>query len=130
MAEQIFPTKGNLIACKNLTLAKLGFDLLDRKRNVLMREMMKLIDEAAGMQRPSATRSSRHTKRWRAPISRWASSMPWRAPFPRKRLFRHGTQHHGRGPAHRASGQPASVPLYYGFSGSNAQLDYAYVCFR
>ena len=30
MAEQIFPTKGNLIACKkNLTLAKLGFDLLD-----------------------------------------------------------------------------------------------------
>ena len=37
MAEQIFPTKGNLIACKkNLTLAKLGFDLLDRKRNVLM----------------------------------------------------------------------------------------------
>ena len=52
MAEQIFPTKGNLIACKkNLTLAKLGFDLLDRKRNVLMREMMKLIDEAAGMQR-------------------------------------------------------------------------------
>ena len=34
MAEQIFPTKGNLIACKkNLTLAKLGFDLLDRKRS-------------------------------------------------------------------------------------------------
>ena len=52
MAEQIFPTKGNLIACKkNLSLAKLGFDLLDRKRNVLMREMMKLIDEAADMQK-------------------------------------------------------------------------------
>ena len=41
MAEQIFPTKGNLIACKkNLALAKLGFDRLDRKRNVLMREMI------------------------------------------------------------------------------------------
>ena len=52
MAEQIFPTKGNLIACKkNMELAKLGFDLLDRKRNVLMREMMKLIDVAAGMQK-------------------------------------------------------------------------------
>ena len=36
---------------KNLELAKLGFDLLDRKRNVLMREMMKLIDVAAGMQK-------------------------------------------------------------------------------
>ena len=52
MAEQIFPTKGNLIACKkNLSLAKLGFDLLDRKRNVLMREMMKLIDEAVELMR-------------------------------------------------------------------------------
>ena len=26
-------------------------------------------------------------RRWRAPISRWASSMPWRAPFPRKKAF-------------------------------------------
>ncbi|MEG1873418.1 MAG: V-type ATP synthase subunit D, partial [Ruthenibacterium sp.] len=52
MAEQIFPTKGNLIACKkNLSLAKLGFDLLDRKRNVLMREMMKMIDQASTLQK-------------------------------------------------------------------------------
>ena len=51
MAEQITPTKANLIAAKkNLQLAKTGFDLLDRKRNVLMREMMKLIDEAAALQ--------------------------------------------------------------------------------
>lgn len=51
MAEQITPTKANLIAAKkNLQLAKTGFDLLDRKRNVLMREMMKLIDEAARLQ--------------------------------------------------------------------------------
>lgn len=52
MAEQIFPTKGNLIDCKkNLQLAKLGFDLLDRKRNVLMREMMKLIGQAGEVQK-------------------------------------------------------------------------------
>ncbi len=52
MAQQIFPTKGNLIACKkNLSLAKLGFDLIDKKRNILMREMMRLIDEASGLQR-------------------------------------------------------------------------------
>lgn len=52
MATQISPTKANLISAKkNLTLAKTGFDLLDRKRNVLMRELMKLIDQAAALQR-------------------------------------------------------------------------------
>ncbi|MDL2253631.1 V-type ATP synthase subunit D [Ruminococcaceae bacterium OttesenSCG-928-I18] len=52
MAEQVSPTKANLLAIKkNLALAKTGFDLLDRKRNVLMREMMKMIDQAAALQR-------------------------------------------------------------------------------
>ncbi|NLW78115.1 MAG: V-type ATP synthase subunit D [Ruminococcaceae bacterium] len=52
MAEQMSPTKANLMAAKkNLELAKNGFDLLDRKRNVLMREMMRLIDQAVILQR-------------------------------------------------------------------------------
>lgn len=51
MAETIFPTKGNLIATKrSLALAKLGYDLLDRKRNILIREMMELIDTANKVQ--------------------------------------------------------------------------------
>ena len=33
MAEQIFPTKGNLIkARKTLALCRLGYDLMDRKQ--------------------------------------------------------------------------------------------------
>lgn len=44
---QIFPTKANLMATqKSLSLAKLGYELMDRKRNILVREMMQLIDEA------------------------------------------------------------------------------------
>lgn len=51
MAEQVFPTKGNLIATKkSLDLAELGYDLLDRKRNILVREMMSLIDKASEIQ--------------------------------------------------------------------------------
>lgn len=51
MANQVFPTKANLISTrKSLDLAKLGFDLLDRKRNILVREMMQLIDEAHEIQ--------------------------------------------------------------------------------
>lgn len=51
MAEQVFPTKGNLINTKkSLDLAKVGFELLDRKRNIIVREMMLLIDRAADIQ--------------------------------------------------------------------------------
>lgn len=51
MSQQIFPTKGNLIATqKSLSLAQMGYDLLDRKRNVLIREMMGLIDKAKTIQ--------------------------------------------------------------------------------
>ncbi|MDE6475958.1 MAG: V-type ATP synthase subunit D [Erysipelotrichaceae bacterium] len=44
--KQVFPTKGNLIATKkSYSLAKLGYDLMDRKRNILTREMMHLLDD-------------------------------------------------------------------------------------
>lgn len=47
MADQVFPTKGNLLTTKkSLALATLGYDLLDRKRNILIREMMLLINTA------------------------------------------------------------------------------------
>lgn len=47
MAEQIFPTKGNLLNTqKSLALAKLGYELLDKKRNILIRELMTLVNDA------------------------------------------------------------------------------------
>lgn len=50
MAEQIFPTKGNLIkARKTLSLCRLVYDLMDRKRNILIREMMNLMDKAKAL---------------------------------------------------------------------------------
>lgn len=52
MSATVFPTKGNLIATKNsLSLAKTGFDLMDRKRNILVREMMNLLDDARSIQK-------------------------------------------------------------------------------
>ena len=48
MAEhQVFPTKGNLITAKrSLKQAQLGYELMDRKRNILIREMVSLSDKA------------------------------------------------------------------------------------
>lgn len=49
---QVFPTKGNLIATKkSLELAKTGFELMDRKRNILIRETMMMIDTAKEVQK-------------------------------------------------------------------------------
>lgn len=51
MDPNTFPTKGNLILAKNsLALARQGYELMDKKRNILIRELMELIDEAKGIQ--------------------------------------------------------------------------------
>lgn len=45
------PTKGNLIAAKrSRTLAETGWELMDRKRNILIRELMSRVDEARELQ--------------------------------------------------------------------------------
>lgn len=51
MNPSLFPTKGNLLLMKrSLGLAKLGYELMDKKRNVMIMEMMRLIDRAAEIQ--------------------------------------------------------------------------------
>ena len=46
------PTKGNLIAAKNsLKLAKQGYELMDKKRNILIKELMGMIDQAQAIQK-------------------------------------------------------------------------------
>ena len=46
-AQQVFATKGNLINAKHsLRQAQLGYELMDRKRNILIREMVTLTDKA------------------------------------------------------------------------------------
>ena len=51
MDTRTFPTKGNLMLAKNsLALAMQGYDLMDKKRNILIRELMNLIDQAKDIQ--------------------------------------------------------------------------------
>lgn len=47
MDMTLFPTKGNLLHAKNsLALSRQGYELLDKKRNILVREMMNMVDKA------------------------------------------------------------------------------------
>lgn len=51
MNPNTFPTKGNLMLAKNsLALAQKGYELMDKKRNILIRELMELIDKATNIQ--------------------------------------------------------------------------------
>lgn len=51
MAVLVAPTKSNLIKAKaSLELSNKGFELMDKKRNVLIKEMMSLVDRAKGIQ--------------------------------------------------------------------------------
>lgn len=51
MNPNTFPTKGNLMLAKNsLALASQGYELMDKKRNILLRELMELIDQAKEIQ--------------------------------------------------------------------------------
>lgn len=56
MDASMFPTKGNLLIAKSrLALSKQGYELLDKKRNILVREMMLLIDQAKELQTQIST---------------------------------------------------------------------------
>ena len=47
MDNNVFPTKGNLMATKNShKLSQLGFELLDKKRGILINELMKYLAKA------------------------------------------------------------------------------------
>lgn len=51
MAETVFATKGNLMTVKNsLKLSTQGYELLDKKRTILINEMMRLIKVADKIQ--------------------------------------------------------------------------------
>ena len=51
MQTTIIATKANLMAVRrSLELAQVGYDLMDRKRNILIREMTGLIDRAKQLQ--------------------------------------------------------------------------------
>jgi len=51
MSGDVFPTKSNLLKTKrSLALANTGFELMDKKRNIMLREMTSLMHDAAGVQ--------------------------------------------------------------------------------
>ncbi len=130
MAVQINPTKGNLMAAKkSLDLAKVGFDLLDRKRNILIRETMAMIDSANEIQKQidttyaEAYRALQFANVTLGICDRAAQSVPIENGVSISFRSVMGVE------IPMVSFDPMPVRNYYGFQSTNAMLDEAFMKF-
>lgn len=127
MAQQAVPTKGNLIAAKkSLALAKVGFELLDKKRNILIREMMALIDRASQIQ---STIDEAFSNAYQA-LEKANLTLGFCSELSRAMPFETGVTMDSRSimgveiPMLRIE-KPEKIELHYGLSHTNARFDEA-----
>ena len=110
----ITPTKGSLMAVqKSLSLSTLGFDLLDRKRNILIREMMLLIDRA--LQEANITLGMVQELAEAVPVDdsvRISYRSVMGVEIPNVKIAEQ------------------QIEICYGFDRTNSRFDHAYVCFQ
>ena len=125
---QVFPTKSNLMAQKrSLALASQGYDLMDRKRNILVREMMQLIDRAAVIQDEIATAySSAYKALQRANITlgvvgEFAKTVPVETGLKLDYRSVMGVE------LPIVKMEESAPGLYYGLDSTNSQLDDVYL---
>ena len=130
MAQQLFPTKGNLINTKkSLQLARLGYELLDRKRNILIREMLTMIDTAQSLRGNieevyiQAYKALQQANITLGMISEIAKSVPIEDSVTITYRSVMGVEL----PTIKMEDKP--LKMFYGFSSTNSALDIAYKCF-
>ncbi len=127
----VVPTKGTLIARKrSLELAKTGFDLMDRKRNILIREIMSLISKADEIQsRIDSCFSTAYRSLQAANISLGAiDSIVAAVPLDNSLEIRTRSVMGVEIPLIKQEDKP--IKLAYGIRGTNSALDDAFVRFH
>lgn len=127
----VIPTKGNLLNIKkSLNLAKLGYSLLDRKRNILIREMMTLIDDAKAIRGEiESTYQEAYLALQNANITLGVCENAAKAVPVETGV--HVTYRSVMGvEIPHVSLHPQPIKVYYGFEATNAALDNAFVLFQ
>lgn len=131
MEQQVFPTKGNLISSKKaLRLATLGYDLLDRKRNILIREMMALIERAKELRGSiEDTYKDAYAALQTANITMGVIT-PYCQSVPIENSVEISSRSVMGVELPRVSIKKEPLRITYGFSSTNSQLDKAYISFQ
>lgn len=128
---QIFITKNNLTAQKkSLELAKMGYDLMDKKRNILVHEMMSLAEKASTIQSDiDAAYVQAYSALEKAFItlgdcSVFAECIPVDNSIQMKTRTVMGVE------IPEITIEKKTPAIYYGMNGTNSQLDEAYFQFE
>ncbi len=132
MAVQVAATKGNLIRMKrSLALAKSGYDLMDRKRNILVSEMMQLVDKVK-MLRDEITQAYstgyyllQQANIYSGVIQRIASEIPVETQIQLTYRSVMGVE-----VPNVIYEKPDNLELAYGLEESNSKIDEAYLQFQ
>ncbi|MBQ1335201.1 MAG: V-type ATP synthase subunit D, partial [Clostridia bacterium] len=131
MDMSLFPTKSNLMKAKHsLELAQLGYELMDKKRVVLVKEMMSLFDDAKAIQSEiDDTFAAAYHALQVAFISLGVShEIALSVPVDDSLELKYRSVMGIEIPTLRST-EP-SPAIYYGLSSSNSLLDEAYMKFR
>ncbi|MEG2073492.1 MAG: V-type ATP synthase subunit D [Angelakisella sp.] len=130
--NNVFPTKGNLMNVKrSLQLAQMGFDLLDRKRNILIRELMSLVGDAKAIR---SQISETYSKAYFA-LQRANTTLGVIEDIGKSIPVEEGLDIYYRSvmgvelPIVKLAAK-SEPDFCYGFAGTNSQLDSAYLCFH
>ena len=128
--QQVFPTKGNLILSKKaLKLAAMGYELLDRKRNILIRELMGLVGKAESLRNSiedtykEAYRELQLANISMGIITPFASCIPVENGVELSSKSVMGVE------LPKVTLEEKPLQVNYGFARTNSQLDKAYMAF-
>ncbi len=128
--KQVFPTKGNLMATKKSnSLAHLGYELMDRKRNILTREMMQLLDDVKLLRdQITETYQEAYDALQKANmtlgvISEMVDAVPVDTGISISYRSVMGVE------IPKISYEKQGMTFMYGFESGNSKLDYAFQCF-
>lgn len=130
MSRQVIPTKGNLMRLNaRQNLAKKGYELMDRKRNILIREMMDILNEVKELRKTVTSKFKAAYKALQDAnitlgiVSDIAKSIPVYDGISIKYRSVMGVE------LPKVSHEAQHVRLSYGFGATNTKFDYAYKTF-
>lgn len=130
MSHQVIPTKGNLMRLNaRLKLANKGYELMDRKRNILIREMMDILNEVKELRKTVTSKFKAAYKALQDAnitlgiVSDISKSIPIDEGITIKYRSVMGVE------LPKVSHESKHVRITYGFGATNTKFDYAYKTF-
>lgn len=127
MSRKVIPTKGNLMRLNaRMKLATKGYELMDRKRNILVREMMSILNEVKELRKTITTKFKTAYKALQDAnitlgiVSDISKSIPVNDGLSIKYRSVMGVE------IPKVTHEAEHIRLTYGFGATNTKFDYAY----